>query len=129
MDAKIDRARKNLAFPVSRESPPWDLTPRHNPSRAHVCAHTQRGEFSREGSRLKGCKGNLLSCTVHQGRARQISRPIRVLIHLDRGRYAYYSSPCCFESRNKCSTVSIRVSRGFLFVEILVNIFRFDVRK
>lgn len=43
--AKIDRARKNLAFPVSRESPPWDLTPRHDPSHARVCvcAHTHNG--------------------------------------------------------------------------------------
>lgn len=57
-------------------------------ARVCACVRTQRGEFTREGSRLKGCKGNLLSCTVHQGRARQISRPIRVLIHLDRERHA-----------------------------------------
>ena len=43
-----------------------------------VYVYTQQGEFTREGSRLKGCKGNLLSRMVHQGRARQISRPTRV---------------------------------------------------
>lgn len=76
--AKIDRARKNLAFAVSGESPPWDLTTRHSPSYVYTCVYTQQGEFTTEGSRLKGCKANLLSRTVHQGRARQISRPTRV---------------------------------------------------
>ena len=54
----------------------------HLHTRVYVCVcvyvYTQQGEFTREGSRLKGYKGNLLSRMVHQGRARQISRPTRV---------------------------------------------------
>lgn len=54
--------------------------------RGRVYVYTQRDEFTREGSRLKGCKGNLLSRTVHQGHVRQISLALLPLIHLDRER-------------------------------------------
>lgn len=82
--AKIDRARKNLAFAVSGESPPWDLTTRHSPHTCiRVCTHSrvnlpQKGRGSRV-ARLTYCRARFTRDALDK-----FLVPLESLIHLDR---------------------------------------------